>query len=79
MLKRQGGCLGSALVPVILATREGEIGRIKVQGKPRQKGHETPSERMTSMVVHTCHPVVWGSINRRTVVQACLNISLRPY
>jgi hypothetical protein len=30
------------LTPVITATREAEIGRIMVQGQPRQKVSETP-------------------------------------
>jgi hypothetical protein len=34
------------LKPVILATQEAEIKRIKVQGQPRQKFMRTPSQQM---------------------------------
>jgi hypothetical protein len=40
---------------VILATWEAEIGRITIQGHPRQKGHETPISTNGCMVACTCH------------------------
>jgi hypothetical protein len=35
------------LTPIILATWEAEIRRMKVQGQPRQKVLETPSSKIT--------------------------------
>jgi hypothetical protein len=43
------------LKPVILASQEAEIRRIKIRGQPRQK-HETSLNQWLGTVVHTCYP-----------------------
>jgi hypothetical protein len=47
------------LVPVILATREAEIKRIKVVSQPRQTVHENLSQKYPTQLgtmAHTCNP-----------------------
>jgi hypothetical protein len=54
------------------------MGRIMVQGQPRQNVSETPSQPIKLvMVVHTCHPSYVGGINRRIMVQADLYKNVR--
>jgi hypothetical protein len=42
------------LIPIILATQEAEIGRIVVQGQPRQKVHKAPSHPIKAGHGATC-------------------------
>jgi hypothetical protein len=55
-----------------------EIWKIIVQSQSRQKVCETPSQPTAGMVIYSCHPSYAGSINRRIVVQACLDIKKSP-
>jgi hypothetical protein len=44
-----------------------------IQGQPRQKVHETPSQpifKKLGMVAHACHSSYVGSMNRRISIQA---------
>jgi hypothetical protein len=51
---------------IILATWEAEIGKTAVQGQPRQKVQETPSQqKKLGAMVHAWHPKDKGSIDRR--------------
>jgi hypothetical protein len=65
-------------MPVILATQEAEIGRIMVQGQPRQKSCETPFPRL-GVVACVCHPSYLESVNGRILIQASLGINSRLY
>jgi hypothetical protein len=65
MSKNESGHLW--LTPTILTTWEVEIRRIRVQGPPRQKDHETS---MSTVMV--------GSKNWRTVIQAGLGKKQDP-
>jgi hypothetical protein len=62
------------LKPIILATREAEIGRITVGGQARQKVHKISFQPMTGHSGMTCYPTYTGSTNRRTMVWASLGI-----
>jgi hypothetical protein len=56
-------------MPVILATRKAEIGRIKASlGKKVNKTSSQPIK--LGEMVHTCLPSYVGSINRRILAQA---------
>jgi hypothetical protein len=71
------GCIEST--PVILATWEVKIGRIAVQGQPRQKVYETSStNKKLGMVECTYHSRHVGSINRISV-QDSPGLNVRPY
>jgi hypothetical protein len=62
---------------IILGTGEEEVRGIVVQGQPRQKFHENPSQQKGE-VVCTCHSSYTGSTDRRITVQASLVINVRP-
>jgi hypothetical protein len=64
-------------MPAILATQEEEVGRILVQGQPRQKVQETliSTNKKLGTEAHACHPSYEGGIERRTAV---LGITARP-
>jgi hypothetical protein len=65
------------LKPVNLAILE--IGRITVQGQPGQKVHNTPFQLIKAGYRGaTCHPAVWGSINRKIIVQVGPDIKQQP-
>jgi hypothetical protein len=49
-----------------------ELGRVAVQGQPRQKVHKL------GVAVHTCHPSYSGSITRRIIIQADPDIKQHP-
>jgi hypothetical protein len=68
-------------MPILLATLEAEIGRIVIQGQPREIVSRTPSQpiKKLSIVACTSHSSYVGSINRRIEVQVGLNIKVRPY
>jgi hypothetical protein len=52
-------------MPVILDTREAEMGRITVSNQPRQKFYEILVQQKTlSFVEHTYHPVMVRSIKQ---------------
>jgi hypothetical protein len=54
---------------VILATQEAEMGRITVQGQPRQKNKRDPlSINKSGMVAQICNPSYMGAISRRIMV-----------
>jgi hypothetical protein len=63
--------LGRWLKPIIQATREAKIGRIRVQGSQGKKVHKTPTQTMAGVVVCTCHP---SSEGKNRYVQASLGI-----
>jgi hypothetical protein len=47
-------------MPIIPATEEIEIGKVKVWGEPRQKVSETlNSTKNLDVVAHTCDPAMW--------------------
>jgi hypothetical protein len=56
------------LTPVILATQEAEIRRIKVQGHPRQKVCKTSSQpQWLGIVVYACYPRYTEGLRSRLV------------
>jgi hypothetical protein len=63
-------------LPVILATREIQSGRITTA----QANSKPPISINKKLgVVHACHPSYMGSINRRIGIQDDRDINLRPY
>jgi hypothetical protein len=58
------------LMHIILATWEAEIGRIVVQGQPRQKCFPDPisMEDKLGMVACTCHPRDSGKLKNRSII-----------
>jgi hypothetical protein len=68
------------LIPVIPTTQEAEIGRITVQGQPRQKVSETPIPiKKSGVVLGACNPSYIEGINRRIMVQVGQGKNMRPY
>jgi hypothetical protein len=64
---------------LILATQEAKIRRITVQDEHRKKFVRPPSQpKGWALVLCICHPSYWKGINRRTVVQADLDIKQNP-
>jgi hypothetical protein len=60
---------------------EVEIQRLGIPGWPRQKIGETSSlqKKLSVVVCVSAIPASAGSVNKRTVVQACLGKKERPY
>jgi hypothetical protein len=56
---------GEWLTSVIPATKETEIGRITVQGQPRQKVSKTPSQQEMGCA---CNPGYVGGISRKNML-----------
>jgi hypothetical protein len=56
-------------MPIILATREAEIGRMVVRGQPKQKVHESPSQTIAGYS-DMCPPLqaTWVVEIRRIIV-----------
>jgi hypothetical protein len=57
------------LTPVIPAIQEAQMGRMTVQGQPRQKAKETPSQPTSWMWWYVpIIPVMWEAVGTRMVV-----------
>jgi hypothetical protein len=56
-------------MPIIPATQDIEIERIKVQDQPRQRVSDTPSQPIAGHTAYSCHTSYVESINSRSVVQ----------
>jgi hypothetical protein len=59
------------LIPVILATQEAQIRRIKVQSQVRQK--------VALINKSAYYPSDMGGINKKIMVQPSLGINIKPY
>jgi hypothetical protein len=65
---------------VILATQKAEMGKVAIQGQPRQKVCEITPQLIKAGLGGTClSSQLHRSINRKIVIQASSGMRARPY